>query len=60
MKSAANETLSEVERIPVHYYEDGIDGFELALRPSDHRKEHWSGNSAYTLTDAIKSIMKSK
>jgi hypothetical protein len=61
MLSAAQETLPEIERIPVHYYEDGIQGFELVLRL---RKiiamEHFSGNSAYTLTDAVESITKSK
>jgi hypothetical protein len=31
LKSRAKEPLPEIERFPVHYAEDGIGGFELAL-----------------------------
>ena len=61
IRSAAEETLPEIERIPVHYYEDGIQGFDFALRLRQIiAMQHWSGNSTYTLSDAIKSITKSK
>jgi hypothetical protein len=61
MLSAAEETLPEIERIPVHYYEDGIQGFELALRLRQIiGMQHFSGNTAYTLSDAVNSITKSK
>ena len=57
IQSAAEETLPEIERIPVHFYEDGIQGFELALRIRQIiAMQHWSGNSAYTLSDAVRSI----
>ena len=55
--SATEQPLPEVERIPVHYYEDGIDGFKLALTVRQiMAREHWSGNTAYTLSDAIREV----
>jgi hypothetical protein len=61
MMSAAEETLPEIERIPVHYYEDGMQGFELALRLRQIiAMQHFSGNTAFTLSDAVALITKSK
>jgi hypothetical protein len=61
MQSAAAETLPEIERVPVHYYEDGMQGFELVLRLRQIiAMQHFSGNTAYTLSDAVNSITKSK
>jgi hypothetical protein len=31
LESRAKEPLPEIERFPVHYAEDGIDGFAMAL-----------------------------
>jgi hypothetical protein len=61
IQSAVAETLPEIERIPVHYYEDGMQGFELVLHLRQIiAMEHFSGNAAYTLADAVGSITKSK
>jgi hypothetical protein len=60
IQSAAQQPLPDTERIPIHYYEDGIEGFKLALRLRQIvAMEHWSGNTRYTLSDAIKAKTKS-
>jgi hypothetical protein len=57
LESRAKEPLPEIERFPVHYAEDGISGFELALRLRQLvAMQHWMGNSGYTLGDAIRSV----
>ena len=57
LESRAKEPLPEVERFPVHYAEDGIDGFTLALRLRQIvAMQHWLGNREYTLGDAIQSL----
>jgi hypothetical protein len=59
-QSATQKPLPETERIPVHYYEDGIGGFTLALTLRQIvAREHWSGNTKYTLSDAITATTKS-
>jgi hypothetical protein len=58
LKSRANEPLPKIERFPVHYAEDGIEGFKLALRLRELvAMQHWQGNLAYTMRDAIQSIV---
>jgi hypothetical protein len=57
LKSRANEPLPEIERFPVHYAEDGIEGFKLALRLRQIvAMQHWLGHPEYTLGDAIQSL----
>jgi hypothetical protein len=60
MESSSKQPLPEIERFPIHYYEDGIVGFAASLR---YRQivalQHWSGNTGYTLMDAIRSVLKS-
>jgi hypothetical protein len=56
LESRAKEPLPELERIPVHYAEDGMDGFTVALRLRQIvAMQHWLGNPGYTLGDAIQS-----
>jgi hypothetical protein len=60
IQSAAAQPLPETERIPVHYYEDGIAGFQLALTLRQIvAKEHFLGNASFTLSDAINATTKS-
>ena len=55
--SRAEEPLPQIERLPVHYAEDGIGGFKLALQVRQIvAMQHWLGNSGYTLGDAIRSL----
>jgi len=57
--SRAEKPLPQIERLPIHYAEDGIDGFNLALQLRQiDAMEHWLGNSGYTLVDAIKAVTK--
>jgi hypothetical protein len=57
LKSRANQPLPEIERLPVHYAEDGIGGFMLALRLRQIvANQHWLGKIDYTLRDAIQAI----
>ncbi len=56
-ESRAKKPLPEIERLPVHYAEDGIEGFKLALRVRQIVAiQHWLGNPGYTLGDAIESL----
>jgi hypothetical protein len=57
LQSRAKEPLPEIERFPVHYAEDGLGGFELALRLRQMvALQHWLGHPEYTLGDAIQSL----
>jgi hypothetical protein len=59
LDSQARQLTPDIERFPVHYHEDGIGGFEAALRMRQIvAREHWLGNTRYTLLDAIKTITK--
>jgi hypothetical protein len=59
MESQARQPPPDIERFPVHFHEDGIGGFELALRLRQIvAREHWIGNTRYTLGDAIKETTK--
>jgi hypothetical protein len=54
MESGAKQALPMVERIPVHFYEDGIQGLEYALKLRQIvAMKHWLGKTSYTLGDAI-------
>jgi len=58
IRSQASEPLPKIERFPVHYEEDGIGGFKLALQVRQLvAMQHWMGNHAYTLDDAIQSAL---
>jgi hypothetical protein len=59
LESRTKEPLPEIERFPIHYAEDGIEGFKLGLRLRQMvAMQHWLGNPEYTLGDAIQSITK--
>jgi hypothetical protein len=59
MDAQLRQLPPDIERFPVHYHEDGIEGFALALRLRQIvAREHWLGNTRYTLDDAIKETTK--
>jgi hypothetical protein len=59
LKSRAKEPLPEIERFPVHYAEEGIGGFQLALRLRQIvALQHWLGHHEYSLGDALESAAK--
>jgi len=50
--------LPEVDRMPIHFYEDGLASFQLALNVRQIvALQHWLGNAAYSKADAIRDIM---
>jgi hypothetical protein len=60
MESRTKQPLPEIERFPIHYYEDGIQGFATALQMRQIvALQHWLGNSGCTLFDVIQSMQKS-
>jgi hypothetical protein len=60
MEFPAKRPLPEIERFPIHYYEDGIQGFVTALRIRQIvALQHWLGNSEYTMFDVLQSMQKS-
>jgi hypothetical protein len=60
LASQAKQPLPEIERFPVHYYEDGIQGFATALRMRQIiALQHWLGNAEYTMFDVIQSMQQS-
>ena len=59
MNMRSKRPLPEIERLPVHYYEDGIHGFVLALKTRQIVAfQHWLGKTDLTLLDAIRLITK--
>jgi hypothetical protein len=54
IQSGARKALPLVERMPVHFYEDGIDSpqYSLKLRQIVALK-HWLGETSYSLADSI-------
>jgi hypothetical protein len=57
MEQQAKERLPDVEKFPVHFYDDGIASFENALRLRQIVAfEHWQGNTDFTLGDIIRKV----
>ena len=55
----ARAALPEIERFPVHYYEEGISGFTLFLQMRQIvALQHLLGNTEYSLSDALKAVLK--
>ncbi len=58
MDQKSREPLPDVEKFPVHFYEDGIKSFETALRLRQIVAfEHWQGNTSFTFGDVIQKII---
>jgi hypothetical protein len=57
MEQQSQERLPEVEKLPVHFYTDGITSLENVLRLRQIVAfEHWQGNTACTLGEVIKKV----
>ena len=50
--------ISEVERMPIHFYEDGISSLKgrLSLRETI-AIQHWRGNSKYSFNDVFEQVL---
>jgi hypothetical protein len=54
----AQAPVSALERLPVHYYEDGIRAVEALLSMRQVRAmHHWQGNTSYTYQDMIRDML---
>src|SRR5262249_19300401 len=55
----AQAPVSALERLPVHYYEDGIRAVEALLSIRQVRAmHHWQGNTRYTYQDMIRDMLR--
>src|SRR5499433_353367 len=55
----AQAPVSALERLPVHYYEDGIRAVEALLSIRQVRAmHHWQGNTSYTYQDMIRDMLR--
>jgi hypothetical protein len=55
----AHAPVSALERLPVHYYEDGIRAVEALLSIRQVRAmHHWHGNTRYTYQDMIRDMLR--
>ena len=51
-------TARSRRRLPIHYYSEGIHGFDLILRTRQIiAYQHWLGNTDYSMADAIHEIV---
>ncbi len=61
MQSRAKEPLPEIERFPIHYYEEGIEGFRSLLQMRQMiALQHLLGNSEYSLYDVLQAMFNRK
>jgi hypothetical protein len=55
----AHAPVSALERLPVHYYEDGIRAVEALLSIRQVRAmHHWQDNTSYTYQDMIRDMLR--
>lgn len=53
----SKKSFPKVERMPTHFYEDGIVQLKLALQTRQNVAiEHWQGNESYSLSDVLKKM----
>ena len=58
VEQGARKPLPEIEKFPVHFYEDGIRSLEAVLRIRQLIAfEHWKGNLNYSFYDALKATI---
>ena len=57
-KTDTSKGTPEIEKFPVHFYEDGIDSITAALRMRQiMAHQHWNGNADCTLLDIIETAV---
>jgi hypothetical protein len=55
----AHAPVSALERLPVHYYEDGIRAVEALLSIRQVRAmHHWQGHTSYTYQDIVRDMLR--
>ncbi len=59
MDARARQPLPEIERFPIHYYEEGIQTFTTTLTIRQIIAfQHWLGNTGYSMFDVIQEMVK--
>jgi hypothetical protein len=59
IEQQAQEPLPEVEEIPAHFYEDGIEGLEISLKLRQlELVERWQGNEDANMLSIIQELAK--
>ena len=59
MEDKAKQPVPAMERLPLHYYEDGIRSVEAFLAPHQViAMQHWQGNTDYTHHDLMQSMLR--
>jgi len=59
MEARAKQPLPEIERFPIHFYEEGIQTFTTTLTIRQVIAfQHWLGNTGYSMYDMIQEIVK--
>jgi hypothetical protein len=59
METRAKRPLPPIERFPIYYYEERLDGFFAALKMRQIvALQHWLGNTEYSLHDVIQLMQK--
>ena len=58
IEESAKKPLPEIERLPTHFYEDGIEALEttLNMRTAIAHK-HWQGHKDYSIHDLVHEVM---
>lgn len=52
------KSISEVERMPIHFYEDGISSLKARLSMREMiAMQHWQGNSDYSFNNVFEQIL---
>ena len=58
LEESAKQPFPEIERLPTHFYEDGIKGIEAGLRSRQAvTLQHWRGNTKYTYYDLVQDML---
>lgn len=57
-ENESKQILPEVERFPIHFYEDGINGLDVSLTMRETiALQHWKGNKDYSFYDLMQQII---
>jgi hypothetical protein len=55
VEQLGRQELPEIEKFPVHFYEEGIDSLEGVLRTRQAAAfKHWKGSKDFTVADQVK------
>ena len=58
LEDSAKQPFPEIERLPTHFHEDGMEGLEASLRMRQAiAYQHWLGNTGYTYYDLIQDAL---